>query len=79
MKLTPLERRNRIYEMLDSDPECAKMKAEYESARSRFTKLTDRLPERLRNLLWTYPGMGYFLHHRTLNLICEHMKFPDEE
>ena len=79
MKLTPMERRNRIYEMLESDPEYAKMKAEYESAKGRFTQLTDRLPKKLRNLLWTYPGMGYFLHHRMLNFICEHMKFRDEE
>ncbi len=78
MKLTPMERRSRIYEMLESDPEYGKMKAEYETAKARFTKLTDRLPKGVRNLLWSYPGMGYFLYHRMLNYVCEHMQFQDE-
>lgn len=76
--MDPLERRRKIYEMAEADEEYRKMKAEYDRAQARFTRLTDHLPRRLRNLLWTYPGMGYFLHHRMLTLICETMSFPEE-
>ena len=79
MNMTPEQRRERIYEMAKSDSECCKMYEEFAQAKARFTKLTDLLPKRTRNLLWSYPGMGYFLHHRILTLICLHMKFSDEE
>lgn len=63
----------------EADGEYQRMLAEYEPAKERFTKLVDRLPKRLRNLLWSYPGMGYLMHGKMLTLICEHMKFADEE
>lgn len=79
MKLTPLERRARIYSMAEADPDYTKMKAEYEPAKTWFEKVVGRLPKKLRNRLFTYPGMGYFMHHRMLTIICENMKFCDED
>ena len=66
-----LERRKRIQETA--------MMAEYEAAQTRFRKFADKMPRRLRNLLYSYPGMGYFLYHQMLNLVSETMIFPDEK
>ena len=79
MKMTPEQRRKRIYELVEADSECRRIYSEFEPARTRFTKLTNFLPKRTRNLLWSFPGLGYFLHHRMLTLICRNMKFSDEE
>lgn len=79
MKLTPEERRQRMDEIASQDENWKKMMEEYLPAKKRFTKFVDRLPKPLRELLWRYPGMGYFLHHRMLNLVAEHMRFEDEE
>ena len=78
MSLTPEERRERIYEMTKRDPEFQKMYKDYAPGKEWFIKTTDKLPKELSNKLWQYPGMGYFIHHRMLTLICEHMKFEDE-
>ena len=77
--MTDLERRKRIHEICEGDKEYQALKSEYDAAQKRFTALTDRLPGKLRNLLWCFPGTGYLLHHKMLNLICEKMVFPDEE
>ena len=79
MTLTPDERRARIYQMAEADPDYIQMKAEYEPAKKWFEKVVGRLPKKLRNRLFTYPGMGYFMHHKMLNIICDHMKFADED
>ena len=79
MKLTPQQRRERIMELARADAEFQKMFRDYEPAKERFEKLVDKFPLPLRNLLWSYPGMGYFLHGRMLTIICEHMKFEDED
>jgi len=74
-----LERRKRIQETAMADTEFAAMLAEYEAAQTRFRKFADKMPRRLRNLLYSYPGMGYFLYHQMLNLVSETMIFPDEK
>ena len=79
MKLTPLERRQRIHAIAEADPDYIQMNAEYEPARIWFEKVVTRLPNGLRNRLFTYPSMGYFMHHRMLTIICENMKFFDED
>ena len=79
MKLTPAQRRERIRRMADSDPEIRKMKKEYEAGRAWFEKVTKWLPPRLHSKLWNFPGMAHFIHHRLLTLICENMKFNDED
>ena len=78
MKLTSLQRRERIYKIAESDPDYQKMKAEYDRFQKKYTSLTDRLPKRWSVFLWNFPGMGYLLHHKLLNIVCEHMRFPDE-
>ena len=79
MILTPEQRLDRIYQLAETDAEYRKMKAEYEPGKAWFEKTMGRLPEKLRNRVWAYPGMGYFMHHRMLILICRNMKFVDEE
>lgn len=79
MKLTPQQRRNRIMELARKDEEYRHMMEEYGPAKTRFEKFVDKLPLPVRNLLWSYPGMGYLLHGRILTLVCEHMRFPDED
>ena len=79
MNLTPMERRERIQGILESDEECCKMTKSLEDAKERFEQYVSTLPEETRQLLWEYPGMAYFLHNRILNMICTSMKFPDEE
>lgn len=78
MELTPDERRVRIYKMAEADPDYIKMKAEYDVGKAWFEKVVSRLPKKLRNHLFVYPGMGYFMHHQMLNIICNNMKFIDE-
>ena len=73
-----MERRKRLYELAESDPEYRRIRAEYEKAKEGFDRFTLTLPEQQRNLLQTCPGMGYFLHHRMLSIVCENMAFPDE-
>ena len=79
MKLTPEQRRSRIYEIAQKDAQYRRIKTECDAAEKRFTSFVDKLPKGLRNLLWGYPGMFYFLHHNLLNTVCEQMRFPDEE
>lgn len=78
MRLTPLERRKRIQDLLGQDPKCSRMMAGYMQARDAFTRYTDGLPEKERDFLWRFPGEGYFLHQNILNLLCEYMRFEDE-
>ena len=79
MKLTPAQRRERIRQLADSDPEIRKMKQEYEAGRAWFEKATKWLPRGLHSKWWNFPGMAHFIHHRLISLICENMKFNDEE
>ena len=79
MPLTPLERRERIHRMLEKDPEYVKMVDEYKKAENLFSGFTNRLPRKWSSFLWTLPGMGYLLHHKMLNYICENMIFSDED
>ena len=76
--MTDMERRQRIYEICEQNKDYVACKAEYDKAYQKFTAFTDILPEKMRNFLWGVPGMGYFLHHRMLNIICEEMRFPGE-
>ena len=78
MKLTPMQRRQRIADLMNADTDCSTLLAEYKDAQNQFIGLTDRLPKKRREFLWKFPGAGYFLHHRIISLICEHMRFPDE-
>lgn len=78
MELTPQQRRARIQGMIGSDEEFQKMLREYEPAREEFERLVDQFPLPLRNILWSYPGMGHFLYHRMLTVVSEQMRFEDE-
>lgn len=79
MKLTPGQRRFRIYRIAEGDEAYQKAKEQLDIAQTKFTHFSDRLPRFLRNFLWTYPGMQYFTHHRLLDVICDCMVFPDEQ
>lgn len=78
MKYTTEERRRRISAILEADEDYQKMKLEYEMAMASFERFANHMPHKLRNLLWACPGMLYFMHHRTLTLVSEQMRFPDE-
>ena len=79
MKLTPLQRRERLQRMADNDPEIRRMMEECEKGRAWFEKATRWMPPALHSKWWNFPGMGYLLHGRMLTLICENMRFCDEE
>ena len=79
MKLTPDQRRKRIYQMMDENQDFIRMQEAYTPAKAWFDKFTALLPRPLRNRLREYPGMMYFIHSRTIDTICKHMKFPDED
>lgn len=79
MKLAPTERRERILMLAEEDAEYCQIHSKATSAEICFTELTDSLPEKLRTFMWNYPGSLYFMHHRILTLICQNMKFIDEE
>lgn len=73
-----MERRKKIYELARDDEEYRRIKAEYDRAKVLFDRFTLTLPEDQRNLLQSFPGMGHFLYHRMLSIICENMRFEDE-
>ena len=77
--MTDLERRKRIHELCQENEDYRIRKALYDEAHKKFTAFTDKLPPKFRNFLWSVPGTGYFVHHRMLDIICEAMRFPDEE
>ena len=79
MDTTALDRRRRIYELMDQDPEIQKMMVEYKQGRKWFERATRWMPPGLHSKWWNFPGMGYFIYHRVLTLVCENMRFPDEE
>lgn len=79
MRLTPQERRQRIYDILNADEDCQKMGAEYEAGKLWFEKAIRWLPRKLRGKFWIYPGISHLLYHHILGIICENMKFTDEE
>lgn len=79
MKLTPDQRRQRIYEMMGENKDFMRMKAAYEAAKCWFDKFTACLPGKLRNRLREYPGMMFFMHRRMIDTVCQNMKFPDED
>lgn len=76
--MDPMERRKKIYEMAEDDAQYRRIKADFDKARDLFDRIALSLPEEERNLLQSYPGMGHFLHHRMLTIICENMCFEDE-
>lgn len=49
MKLTPEERRCRIYELVEMDMEYSRMKAKYEHGKMWFEKHVSKFPKMLRN------------------------------
>ena len=73
-----MERRKKIYELARDDEEYRRIKAEYDRAKVLFDRFTLTLPEDQRNLLQSFPGMGHFLYHSMLSIICENMRFEDE-
>lgn len=73
------ERRVRITKMLEEDPDYRAMAPELESSKSRFSRLAAFFPKRMRNVLWSYPGLSHFVYNRVLDLISEEMRFPEEE
>ena len=79
MKLTPDQRRDRLQEMMDKNPDYLRMKAFYAPAKAWFDRFTAFLPKRLRSRLHEYPGMFYLMHQRTIDTICREMKFLDED
>ena len=79
MKLTPDQRRRRLYDLMDQNPDFLRIKASYTPAKAWFDRFTARLPRKLRNRLREYPGMFYFLHQRVIDTVCQYMRFPDED
>ena len=78
MKLTPAQRRKRLYEMMNNDPEFMKMKDACDPAKRWFDAFTAKLPPFLRNRLREYPGMMFFMHSSIIDTVCKEMQFPDE-
>ena len=79
MKLTPAQRRERLHQMAEGDPEIRRMKKEYDEGRAWFEQATASMSPKRHSQWWTFPGMAHFIHHRLLTLICENMKFNDED
>ena len=79
MKLTPNQRRQRLYSLMRENPEYMKMKDAYDPAKTWFDLFTARLPGFLRNRLREYPGMMFFMHNRIIDTVCKQMQFPDED
>ena len=78
MKLTPKQRRQRLYDLMEKNPEFIKMKDAYTPAKTWFDSFTARLPRKLSNRLREYPGMMFFMHSRIIDTVCKEMQFPDE-
>ena len=77
--MTGMERRKRIYEICEQNGDYKAWKAQYDEAHRRWESFTNILPYKIRVFLWDLPACGYFLHHRMLNVVCETMRFPEEQ
>ena len=73
-----IERYYRMLKLLEADPVMAKLMEETTQNYNDFLRLTRKFPKALRKRLWKYPGTLYFLHHRTLLILCRTMRFDDE-
>lgn len=78
MELTPLQRRERLEVMIQTDTECGRLLKEYMDARKNFEEMTEKKTKKVRDRLWQLPGTGYFLYHRVLMMVCKTMRFSDE-
>ena len=78
MNYTPMERRQKFLEYLEASAEYQQIITEYTAEQNRFHKFTDRLPKRIRTILCGYPGISYFLYHRTLTMLSHYVRLPEE-
>ena len=67
------------WNMAQADPEIQKMYKECEQAREWLVRATKWMPPGLHSKWWCFPGMSYLIHQRTIRLICENMRFDDEQ
>lgn len=72
------ERREKLNAMVWEDPDFRSAWEEYERTKNKFEKLVRWMPRKVRNILWAYPGMGYFLYQRMMDYVCEQMIFQNE-
>jgi hypothetical protein len=78
MTYTPAERRQKFLEYLETNEEYRQIMTEYTREQKRFYKFTDKLPKQLRAILCGYPGISYFLYHRTLTMLSRYVRLPEE-
>lgn len=79
MQYTPEERRKKLNEILEADPDYRTLLEDFEKAKARFEKYTGSQPRNIGKFLWSFPGNAYFLHQRAMELILREMRFPEEE
>ena len=77
--MTELERRQRLLALVKADARCGEMERECRLAQAALEEYSRELPEEQREFLWRYPGAMYYLYHWTMNVVCKHMRFPEEE
>lgn len=78
MEYTSFERRKKLMELALSDADCTGAGAEIDPARQLLEEYTDALSTEVGSLLWAYPTALHTYYHRLLDLVCEHMHFPEE-
>lgn len=78
MEYTLEERKKRIWEMIEEDPECQAIVKHMELDRFVHEMLTDRLPVEEGRELWAYPTAIYLYHGRVLELLCRELRLPGE-
>lgn len=78
MQDVPFQNMSRFYAIAEEDPEYQAMRAKYEAFKTKFERFAYRMPKKIRNDLFGYPGMGYLMSQRRLQIACKYMVFQDE-
>lgn len=79
MKYTPEERRRKINVLIHQDRDCFHMDNEFWTEKEEFEKFVDKLPGFVRDRRNGYPTMCYMYHQRIMTLVCDQMRFPEEQ
>lgn len=79
MTYTPEQRRKKLCGLIAQDRDCAKLEKEYWTEHEKFARFTDKLPRWIRERLLGYPTLCYDYHQRIITLLCEELRFPEED
>ena len=78
MEYTPTQRLERLWALIQEDPDCAACFREMEEARRLLEAHTDALPPEAGQHFWALPTAQHIWFHRVLEAVSRRMRLPEE-